>query len=153
MREAPGAHDPTKLPPDLPIPTDDGAARHLTDASLPNISLPATAGPAVTLSRLKGVRRVSPHRRSRGRCAAGLGRYSGRARLYAAIVRVSRSFCRAESAWRRPGLWAVHSEHGLSVRSRDAASSAVPASLRRGTEVEVCDRPADIFHVRHDPIQ
>ena len=53
MREAPGAHDPTKLPPDLPVPVDDGAARHLTGASLPNVTLPATAGPAVTLSKLK----------------------------------------------------------------------------------------------------
>jgi peroxiredoxin len=55
MREAPGAHDPTKLPADLPIPIDDGAARHLTGATLPEITLPATSGPAVTLSRLKGV--------------------------------------------------------------------------------------------------
>ena len=55
MREAPGTHDPTTLPPDLPIPTDDGAARHLTGARLPDITLPATAGPAVTLSKLKGM--------------------------------------------------------------------------------------------------
>jgi peroxiredoxin len=55
MREAPGAHDPTKLPPELPLPVDDGAARHLTDARLPEITLPATAGPAVTLSKLKGL--------------------------------------------------------------------------------------------------
>jgi len=55
MREAPGAHDPTKLPPDLPVPTDDGAARHLTGARLPDVTLAATAGPAVTLSKLKGV--------------------------------------------------------------------------------------------------
>ena len=55
MREAPGAHDPTKLPPDLPIPVDDGAARHLTGASLPDITLPGTTGPAVTLSKLQGV--------------------------------------------------------------------------------------------------
>ena len=55
MREAPGTHDPTMLPPDLPIPTDDGATRHLTDARLPDITLPATAGPAVTLSKLKGI--------------------------------------------------------------------------------------------------
>src|SRR3974390_3083911 len=55
MREAPGTHDPTTLPPDLPIPTDDGAARHLTGARLPDITLPATAGPAVTLSKLKGI--------------------------------------------------------------------------------------------------
>ena len=55
MREAPGAHDPTKLPTGLPIPIDDGAARHLTGASVPDITLPATAGPAVTLSKLNGV--------------------------------------------------------------------------------------------------
>jgi peroxiredoxin len=53
MREAPGTHDPTKLPADLPIPLDDGAARHLTGAMLPEVTLPATAGPAVTLSKLK----------------------------------------------------------------------------------------------------
>jgi peroxiredoxin len=53
MREAPGKHDPTNLPADLPIPLDDGAARHLTGAMLPEVTLPATAGPAVTLSKLK----------------------------------------------------------------------------------------------------
>jgi peroxiredoxin len=55
MREAPGAHDPTRLPTDLPVPVDDGAARHLTGARLPDITLPATAGPAVSLSTLKGL--------------------------------------------------------------------------------------------------
>ncbi len=55
MREAPGMHDPTQLPSDLPVPVDDGAARHLTGASLPDITLPATSGLAVTLSKLKGL--------------------------------------------------------------------------------------------------
>lgn len=55
MREAPGTHDPTKLPADLPIPVDDGAARHLAGLSLPDITLVATSGPDVTLSKLKGV--------------------------------------------------------------------------------------------------
>src|SRR5215469_3806466 len=55
MRVAPGTHDPTKLPSDLPVPVDDGGARHLAGASLPDITLPATTGPAVTLSKLKGV--------------------------------------------------------------------------------------------------
>ena len=55
MREAPGTHDPTRLPSDLPVPIDDGGARHLAGASLPDIKLPATTGPAVTLSKLKGV--------------------------------------------------------------------------------------------------
>jgi len=53
-REAPGAHDPTFLPPDIPVPQDDGAARHLTGMTLPDLALPATSGPAVNLSKLKG---------------------------------------------------------------------------------------------------
>lgn len=54
MREAPGAHDPTYLPPDLPVPLDDGAARHLAAKPLPDLALPATEGPAVNLARLRG---------------------------------------------------------------------------------------------------
>jgi peroxiredoxin len=53
-REAPGAHDPTLLPADLPAPQDDGAARHLMGMRLPDLALPATSGPAVNLSKLKG---------------------------------------------------------------------------------------------------
>jgi peroxiredoxin len=53
-REAPGAHDPTLLPADLPVPQDDGAARHLMGMRLPDLALPATSGPAVNLSKLKG---------------------------------------------------------------------------------------------------
>jgi peroxiredoxin len=53
-REAPGGHDPTFLPPDIPIPQDDGAARHLPGMKLPDLALPATSGPAVNLSELKG---------------------------------------------------------------------------------------------------
>jgi len=53
-REEPGAHDPTVLPPDIPIPQDDGAARHLLGMKLPDLALPATAGAAVNLSKLKG---------------------------------------------------------------------------------------------------
>ena len=53
-REAPGAHDPTFLPSDLPVPQDDGAARHLAGSRLPDIALPATSGEHVNLSRLPG---------------------------------------------------------------------------------------------------
>ena len=53
-REAPGAHDPTLLPSDLPVPRDDGAARHLAGMTVPDLSLPATGGPAINLSKLKG---------------------------------------------------------------------------------------------------
>jgi peroxiredoxin len=54
MREAPGMHDPTVLPSNLPVPEDDGAARHLTGMNLPDVALSATAGPAVNLAKLTG---------------------------------------------------------------------------------------------------
>ncbi|HYC15695.1 MAG TPA: peroxiredoxin [Pseudolabrys sp.] len=54
MTEAPGTHNPQFLPPNIPVPQDDGAARHLAGMKLPDIALPATEGPAVNLSRLKG---------------------------------------------------------------------------------------------------
>jgi peroxiredoxin len=53
-REAAGAHDPTFLPPDIPVPQDDGAARHLAGVKLPDLALPATSGPAVNLAKLRG---------------------------------------------------------------------------------------------------
>jgi peroxiredoxin len=54
MREAPGAHDPTFLPPDIPVPQDDGAARHLAGMKLPDMALPATSGSEVNLAGLLG---------------------------------------------------------------------------------------------------
>ena len=54
MTEAPGTHDPNTLPPNIPAPQDDGAARHLAGMKLPDLALPATDGAQVNLSRLKG---------------------------------------------------------------------------------------------------
>jgi peroxiredoxin len=54
MAEAPGTHNPNFLPPDIPVPQDDGAARHLAGMALPDLALPATSGPSVNLSKLKG---------------------------------------------------------------------------------------------------
>lgn len=39
-----------QLPPDLPVPIDDGAASHLPGTQVPAIALPSTAGRVVTLS-------------------------------------------------------------------------------------------------------
>ena len=50
----PVLHDPTVLPDDLPVPQDDGAARHLTGMRLPAIALAATDGASVDLSKLAG---------------------------------------------------------------------------------------------------
>jgi peroxiredoxin len=43
-----------ELPPDLPIPEDDGAADHLPGRELPAITLPSTAG-AISLGALDGL--------------------------------------------------------------------------------------------------
>jgi peroxiredoxin len=48
------AHNPLDLPKDLPVPADDGAAKHLIGAQLPNLALPATNGEAINLAQLKG---------------------------------------------------------------------------------------------------
>ena len=54
MAEAPGTHNPNILPPNIPAPLDDGAARHLTGMRLPDLALLATDGARVNLSRLEG---------------------------------------------------------------------------------------------------
>jgi peroxiredoxin len=38
-------HDPYTLPPDLPVPEDDGAADHLPGARIPSLVLDSTHGP------------------------------------------------------------------------------------------------------------
>jgi len=43
-----------QVPPDLPVPVDDGAARHLAGRTLPDVALPATDGTTVNLSKLRG---------------------------------------------------------------------------------------------------
>jgi peroxiredoxin len=47
-------HDPLVLPDNLPVPQDDGAARHLIGMALPAIALLATDGSTVDLSKLRG---------------------------------------------------------------------------------------------------
>jgi peroxiredoxin len=52
MSETP--HNPNVLPDALPVPQDDGGARHLTGRRLPGLALAATDGTQVDLSKLKG---------------------------------------------------------------------------------------------------
>lgn len=54
MTEAPGTHNPTILPPNIPAPKNDGAARHLPGKKLPDLALPATSGATVNLAKLTG---------------------------------------------------------------------------------------------------
>src|SRR4051812_8388328 len=48
------AHDPNVLPPDIPVPSDDGGARHLQGARLASVPLAATDGSQIDLSKLAG---------------------------------------------------------------------------------------------------
>jgi peroxiredoxin len=54
MTDAPGTHNPNILPPNIPMPQDDGAAKHLPGMRMPDIALPATDGKNVNLSKLAG---------------------------------------------------------------------------------------------------
>jgi peroxiredoxin len=47
-------HDPNVLPPDLPVPEDDGGAHHLPGMRLPSLALSATDGTQVDLAKLAG---------------------------------------------------------------------------------------------------
>jgi peroxiredoxin len=47
-------YDPTTLPPDLPVPSDDGACDHLLGIPVPAIALPSTSGRSVVLATLTG---------------------------------------------------------------------------------------------------
>ena len=46
--------DPTRLPGDLPVPEDDGAAEHLRELPLPPVALTSTDGEVVRLDELPG---------------------------------------------------------------------------------------------------
>ena len=48
------AHNPNVLPADIPVPQDDGGARHLTGLKLPSLPLAATDGRKVDLAKLAG---------------------------------------------------------------------------------------------------
>jgi len=50
--------DPSRLPADLPVPVDDGAAAHLMGALIPHVRLQATDGRLVSLARLGNSRTV-----------------------------------------------------------------------------------------------
>jgi peroxiredoxin len=42
------------LPENLPVPQDDGAARHLPGLAMPDLALPATDGASINLAKLSG---------------------------------------------------------------------------------------------------
>src|SRR5437868_14803705 len=48
----------TDLPANLPVPTDDGGARHLAGMAIPDLELPSTANRRVNLSKISAPRTV-----------------------------------------------------------------------------------------------
>ena len=77
------------LPPDLPVPEDDGAADHLVGLELPDLTLASSQGDVNV--RDFTVIYVYPRSGKPGvPLLAGLGRDARRARLHAAVVRVPR---------------------------------------------------------------
>ena len=55
---AAGQEDFTKLPPNLPVPMDDGACDHLLHMQVPTIPLNATVGGTVSLPAVKAERTI-----------------------------------------------------------------------------------------------
>jgi peroxiredoxin len=51
---SPDTHDPQVLPEELPVPLDDGGARHLTGMACADLSLPSTDGARFNLSQMPG---------------------------------------------------------------------------------------------------
>jgi len=76
---------------ELPVPQDDGGARHLTGTRMPDISLAATNGSAVNFAKLSGRTVIYAYPRTGGAGqspARRLGRDPGRHGLHAAILRL-----------------------------------------------------------------
>ena len=90
--------DVSRLPDDLTPPTDDGGAAHMDGTRLPAVSLPATNGTQIDLSRLPG------------RLVLYVYPMTGQpnAALPAPKLQLPRSSCRIAGARRRSGLRTVH---------------------------------------------
>ena len=95
MTEAPGTHNPLILPPDIPIPKDDGAARHLAGIEAARFGAAGNRRrEASNLSKLNGrtVVYIYPRTGVPGVDAPpGWDQIPGRAWLHAAILQLPRS--------------------------------------------------------------
>ena len=120
--------DPYTLPPNLPVPEDDGAADHLTGLELPDLVLESSQGPVNV--RDLDVLYVYPRTGRPGvPSLPGLGRDPRRARLHAAVVRLprrARRAARARHARRRP----LGAAARRPARVRGAQRDAVPGHRR-----------------------
>ncbi len=139
MSEAPGAHDPNFLPPDIPAPQDDGAARHLAGMKLPDIALPATSGPDVNLSKLNGrtVLYVYPRTGVPGvDLPPGWNEIPGARGCTPQSCGFRDHFAELRGARRRSALRLVDTGQRLPARSGGTAASAIRNSVGCGSEAD-----------------
>ena len=129
-------HDVYTLPPDLPVPEDDGAADHLLGTMLPQLTLDSSQGP-VSLRELGSellVLYIYPRTGRPDRpTPAGLGRDPRRARLHAGVVRVPRP-CRRAGRARRARRRAV----GAAARRPARVRGAQPDPVSRSSPTRSC---------------
>ena len=132
MTEAPGTHNPSVLPSNIPAPHDDGAADHLAGTKLPDLALPATQGAQnnaqVNLSKLKGRTVVYIYPRTG---VPGVDPPVGWDQIPGArgCTPQSCSFRNHFDELKRLGggtaFWSLNTRHGVSARGRDAHAFAV----------------------------
>ena len=155
-REAPGAHDPTFLPPGIPVPQDDGAARHLPGMRLPDLALPATRRGAFNLALLHGRTVLYIYPRTG---VPGVDLPPGWDDIPGARGCTPQS-CGFRDHFAELKALGVDHVFGLSTQDtdyqREAAERlhlAVSAPLRRGTRIHPRARPADLCGRGHDPVE
>ena len=96
---------------------------------------------------------LSAHRTARAGAADRLGRDPRRARLHAAVLRLPRSFRRAEAA-RRGALFGLSTQDTAYQREAGrAAASAVCDPVGRGSQAHPRAQAADVLGRRHDADQ
>ena len=139
----------------IPAPIDDGATRHLLNARMASIALPATDGHSVDLAALTGRSVVYAYPRT-GR--PGMDNPPGwdlipGARLHAAKLFLPRSLHRAQGAGRRAYLRPLDAGSGLSARSRRALATAFRNPVGRNSRADSRDESSDFHHRRHDAVE
>ena len=115
----------------LPVPVDDGAARHLPGLGMPEVTLPATDGSDISLASLPGGRWYAYPLTGHPGAPLPEGWYEipGHA-VHPAKLRVPRSLCRASGCRRRPRVWPFDPGSKLSTRGRRAAAPPLSPSFQ-----------------------
>ena len=145
-----------QLPPNLPVPKDDGGCRHLVGMRLPDLELPSTRNRRVNLSKVEAKRLVVYAYPMTGRPGVtlprGLGRHPRRARLHARDVRLPRPS-------RRPGRLQTE-VYGVSVQTTEYQQEMVerlkvPFEVLSDAAMTLVARAdaADVHRRRHDADQ